>query len=159
MICAPDHKHGENTYCRVKHGCQCGDCRRAGAEYEYWRVAQHRRGRPLRVNAIGSIRRIRALQALGWTHEDLGIRAGRGRTWSAAVCRRKYVSRATAADVAAVYDALAMATPPAATDEQASLVRRARRHATAQGWPPPLAWDDDDIDNPDASPANWKEAA
>lgn len=44
-------------------------------------------------------------------------------------------------------------------DEQASLVRRARRHATAQGWPPPLAWDDDDIDNPDASPANWKEAA
>ena len=29
----------------------------------------------------------------------------------------------------------------------------------AQGWPPPLAWDDDDIDNPDASPANWKEAA
>jgi hypothetical protein len=54
------------------------------------------------------------------------------------------VHRGTAGQVARVYDELAM-TPGPST--------RARDAAARRGWVPPLAWDDDEIDDPQARPA------
>lgn len=158
-ICPPEHSHGENTVCRAKHGCQCDDCRRTAAEYEFWRYHQHRTGRKLRIDSTGTIRRIRALQALGWSHEAISAQAGFGHGWSAAICRRGMVSPTTAATIVRVYDAMSMRLPPAQTIQQVNAARRARNHAARMGWPPPLALDDDTIDLPDNDETNERKAA
>ena len=97
------------------------------------------------VNACGTIRRLRALVAIGYTQSDLceriGVLPGNG-------CRifrgeQDTVTTATAASVEDLFDALAMT--PGYSD-------RARNHARKNGWAPPLAWDDDTIDNPNATP-------
>ena len=51
-----------------------------------------------------------------------------------------------------LYDAFSMRVPTPATGYQRGSVLKARRHAARQGWPPPLAWDDEDLDNPHAQP-------
>ena len=97
------------------------------------------------VDACGTIRRLRALVAIGHTQtalcSRLGVTPGNGcqlfrgeRTW---------VTAATATKVADLYNQLAMTPGPSG---------RARRHAHTRGWAPPLAWDDDLIDNPNAQP-------
>lgn len=55
--------------------------------------------------------------------------------------------RQTAADVAAVYDRLSMIVP-----DWHRYRTRTRNAALARGWLPPLAWDDDTIDDPTAEP-------
>ena len=57
------------------------------------------------------------------------------------------VTRETARRMAAVYDRYAMTVPPAS-----GAVTQTRDRAAAKGWPPPLAWDDEDLDNPTALP-------
>jgi predicted DNA-binding protein (UPF0251 family) len=52
-----------------------------------------------------------------------------------------YVTRSTAARVARLYDLLSMRPGPSPI---------AKRRALAKGWAPPLAWDDDTIDDPRA---------
>ncbi|WP_051913237.1 hypothetical protein [Kutzneria albida] len=56
---------------------------------------------------------------------------------------RSTVSIKTAQSIAALYDQLSMTCGPHA---------RTRELAEQAGWPPPLAWDDDTIDNPSAQP-------
>lgn len=99
------------------------------------------------VNATGTRRRTQALIAIGWSLSEQARRVGR------TVSNHKYVLTAptvqlrTAQTVAALYDELSATTPvpgPSAT--------RARRWAQREGWAPPLAWDDDTIDDPDARP-------
>jgi hypothetical protein len=59
----------------------------------------------------------------------------------------KWVYRKTHEAVAAAYDALSMKLPP-----DTGISRQVRAHAERRGWAPPLAWDDDTIDDPDAVP-------
>jgi hypothetical protein len=69
---------------------------------------------------------------------------------STASLRRSMTSQAvtarTAADVSALYARLWNTGPPQATAAQRAAAERVRTHATAQGWRPPLAWDDMDTD-------------
>ena len=101
------------------------------------------------MDASGTRRRLRALATLGWSlgaitdhsgiqHSSLAmIRLGRAEN-----CRTT-----TAAAVARVYDALwSHAAPPSGPATQA------RRHALRSSWESPLAWDDDSIDDPQATP-------
>jgi DNA-directed RNA polymerase specialized sigma24 family protein len=53
------------------------------------------------------------------------------------------VHRDTAAKVRALYNELSMTPGPSP---------RSRRLAKAKGWPPPLAFDDETIDDPDVQP-------
>jgi transcriptional regulator with XRE-family HTH domain len=112
------------------------------------------------TDATGAGRRLRALVATGWPVRRVASLSGlSARTaYDLALGRRATVGPATAARVAAAYDRLWAAPPPARTPQDAAAVARARRYAAERGWPPPLAWDDDEIDNPRARPKGLRPA-
>lgn len=98
------------------------------------------------VPVVGTLRRIEALMAAGWTHQAMlaesGVRtavllhqSGRVVTW------RNHLRLATA------YDRLALQPGPS---------ERTRLLAARRGWAPALAWDDDTIDDPHATPAGLR---
>lgn len=98
-----------------------------------------------RVDACGTVRRLRALVAIGHTQNSLCQRLGvlPGNGCQIFRGQRTWVTAATAQRVAALYGELAMTPGPSG---------RARNHAALNGWAPPLAWDEDTIDNPSAGP-------
>ena len=100
------------------------------------------------VPAVGTRRRIRALLALGWRHTDITahMTAHDSAHLSAVVLHQAgdWVTRRTHDAVVHTYDTLSMRPGPS----KATRARSARL-----GYPPPLAWDDDAIDDPTATPA------
>ncbi|WP_143320100.1 hypothetical protein [Cellulomonas iranensis] len=100
-----------------------------------------------RVPAVGARRRIAALLALGWTHQHItaAMRTTGTHQRSALVLRQPgdQVEYATWAAIAAAYDDLSMTPGPS---------RVTARRAAALEYAPPLAWDDDTIDDPAATP-------
>ncbi|MDM4721135.1 hypothetical protein QTQ03_16580 [Micromonospora sp. WMMA1363] len=105
--------------------------------------------KPHVVDATGARRRLQALGAIGWDQSTLGPRIG----WQVGAInlivrgRRTRIEQATNERIHQMYEELS-ATP--APDGYASKV--ARRAAQRNGWVPPLAWDDDTIDDPHAQP-------
>jgi hypothetical protein len=97
------------------------------------------------VPAIGARRRIRALLALGWTHAHITERmTGTGQISHVALHQRgQWISRATHDAIVAAYEELGMTPGPSDLS---------RRRARARGYAPPLAWDEDGIDDPQAVP-------
>ena len=96
------------------------------------------------VDPCGTVLRLRALVAIGYTQTDLASRIG----WtvhnlSHVVLGRSAVWVETRDKVAALYDELAMIPGPS---------NRSRLHAQRRGWLPPLALDDDRLDDPDYVP-------
>lgn len=104
----------------------------------------------LTVDPTGTQRRLQALFALGWGGEDIGARLGLNRTRVNSLMRgtriQRGVYRSTAVRVARVYDELSMIRPEGPKHD------RLRRWAARLGYVPPLAWDDDEIDDPRARP-------
>lgn len=100
------------------------------------------------VCAIGTRRRLQALAALGWDPVPLAARAGLD--WSV-VQHAATVPAGAAVLVARTYDRLSMTRPPL-TARSARVAAQAVRHR----WAPPLSWDEDDLDDPDAeTPPPW----
>lgn len=99
----------------------------------------------LTVDAVGTMRRLRALVAYGYTQSDLCARVGQSPTWCSYVVtgRAKRVRADAAHAVAELFDQLQMVP---GTD------RRSRKLAQQKGWLPPLAWDEDRIDDPTYTP-------
>lgn len=96
-------------------------------------VSPHRK-----VPATGSSRRLRALMAIGWPNRHLAAELGVHEQQTSAIAnRKKSVTAATATRIQELYDRLSMTPGPRPADKR---------------WPPPLAWDDDTIDDPDAQP-------
>lgn len=96
-------------------------------------------------DATGTARRLQALAALGWPPSVLARRIGVSRSTFEHIVKG-HIQRTSAGVVAAVsdlYEELSMTPGP--SDHW-------RRIAADKGWAPPLAWDDDTIDNPDAAP-------
>lgn len=139
----PGRRHGTvNAY--FKHGCRCDDARKARTRYEKRRIAGL--NPPGYVPALGTIRRLRALVAIGYTSTWLAEELG----WKLTVVLRLTNHRApesrtvhvdTRDQVAALFERRCMI--PGGND-------RSRARARKQGWRPPLAWDD--IDNPAEKP-------
>lgn len=93
------------------------------------------------VPSVGAVRRVQALMALGWRKADLeseGVPTGQLVTRS-----RDLISVEGWRQVRDVYDRLSMTLGPS---------QAARDRAAARGYPPPLAWDDETIDDPRATP-------
>lgn len=123
---------------------KCAPCRRAHADkraaYRRRRYLQHA---PLSVDATGTRRRIHALAAVGYSLAEQSRRLGMEISGASAIARRTWVWVTTAEKVRALYDELSMV--PGNNN-------RARNEAKRRGWPPPLAWDDETIDDPRARP-------
>ena len=109
------------------------------------------------VDGTGTRRRLQALVARGWSYQELSIQMGRG-----AVYRRHARRLATAPgrithrtrlEVVALYERLWDQAPPAGSAYEHATVARMLRIAAASGWVPPLAWNDEDLDDPGAKPA------
>ena len=97
-----------------------------------------------RVDIIGTTRRLQALVAIGYTQNDLANRLGVTAANSTPLFHAEgQVLAATALKVAELYDRLSMTAGPS---------QAARDRASRLKWAPPLAWDDDTIDQPDAKP-------
>lgn len=90
-----------------------------------------------KVPALGTLRRVQALVAIGWTIAELARRLDIPRLRLDRLDERSHVQAQTARAVDALFRELCMTPGPS---------NRARRAAERKGWPPPLAWDD--IDNP-----------
>ncbi|WP_067812295.1 helix-turn-helix domain-containing protein [Actinomadura kijaniata] len=100
-----------------------------------------------RIDAAGTRRRIQALAALGWSVCEQARRLDRSVSNYSTLMRRQYVTVATARQVRALYEQLSMVVPDPAGRNG---VARARAEAARKGWVPPLAWDEDLIDLPEA---------
>lgn len=142
QILSDDPRHGTNA--GYIAGCREECCRTAQAAYRRsLRASRYlRRADRLYVDSLGTVRRIRALQALGWRFVDIDRAAGRKPSKNNATMAHNLISQAkvhidNARAIDAVYQRLSMTLGP-------SQILRSR--AAKWGWSPPLAWDD--IDDP-----------
>lgn len=106
-----------------------------------------------KVPSQGTRRRLQALVTIGYSQTFLAGRLGMlvgnlGKT----LHHNSEVLKSTAEKVAEVYDELAM-TPRVASDHRTRIsISRAKNYAEWMMWLPPLAWDDDTIDDPFVEP-------
>lgn len=106
-----------------------------------------------RIDGTGTLRRLQALVAIGYGISNLAGRLGwlTGNLWKL-LNLQEQVSAGTARAVRVLYDELwDRPNQPADWHAKASATR-ARNLAAARGWLPPLAWDDDTIDDPNHVP-------
>jgi transcriptional regulator with XRE-family HTH domain len=113
---------------------------------------------PPRPTPAGTQRRLRALMSRGWSPETIERATGMPAPQSArALEDRRGISAEAAARVAAAYDRLWDQPPPQVTDHDRMLAAAAAKRARSGRRPPPLAWDDGQLDRDDAAPApGWK---
>lgn len=148
---ADDERHGSNA--GYVAGCRLDCCKVAHATYRRrLRARRYLAGVDrFKVDATGTVRRIRALQALGWRFVD--IEAAMGRTVKNTpnctavhnLIGQRAVHISTAREVDAAYQALSMTLGPS---------KRLRAIGRKRGWVTPLAWDD--IDDPAEVPRDWR---
>lgn len=145
MLPDTDPRHGTTR----GHAAGCREtCCREARNADERRRRKHRQvfGARRLVNGTGTVRRIRALWAIGWTSNHIAEACG-WRTPQAVTeiaqpaTERRGVYATTAETVAAAYERLCMTPGPSDMN---------RRRAARQGYAPPLAWND--IDNPAERP-------
>lgn len=104
--------------------------------------------RPL--DGTGTSRRLQALMAIGWNQKDLSARLGRSaQNFTILVYGGAKVEAETVRAVRALYDDL-WDQPRTGT----KAAKMARTIAEKNGWVPPLAWDEEDLDDPTKRPAS-----
>lgn len=125
----------------------CRPCLDAAAADRRYRTAYAylTGGQRMLIDATGTRRRVRALVRIGWPMSELASRLGVSFQNVFDYTTRDRVRRSTALKVAGLYDELSMLPGPSSS---------AAKRAASKGWPPPLAFDDDQIDNPAARPAD-----
>lgn len=146
----------------------CDDCREAMrrrmAEYRKLRImngaksvqrdeasTRHYKltGGLLMIDVTGTRRRLQALAALGWSWDELGARLGiHGNGLGYIVRRRKYTYPDTAGKIKALYDELQMIPAPPKPINKGNPRKVILTRAQTKGWLPPLAWEDELIDDP-----------
>lgn len=106
-----------------------------------------------RIDGLGVARRLQALVALGWSMSKLADCLGVHPTnFTPIIHGRRDTTVGTDRAVRDLYDALSMTLPPESRHHEKSSATRARRYAVIAGWAPPLAWDDDALDDAAAVP-------
>ncbi|OLT13047.1 hypothetical protein BJF79_03875 [Actinomadura sp. CNU-125] len=105
------------------------------------------------IDSAGTVRRLQALGCLGHPQADLAARLGVRPDHLGRIRRTGRVSAGVARKVRALYDELWKVRP------EGKAADRARLAARRFGWAPPMAWDDDRIDDPKAKPAGVRTEA
>lgn len=97
------------------------------------------------VPKIGAVRRIQAMQALGHSAKDIAAGTGLGDrdVYNVVNQAGQWISRAKWEAIVAAYQALSMTL---GTNRHALIAAR------RAGYPPPLAWDEEDLDDPHGRP-------
>jgi hypothetical protein len=122
----------------------CRPCKDAQAAWQRsYEIRRYLNRGPLLVDSTGTGRRLRALAAIGWSYADVAPRLGVSGLNLHRIPAQKRVHRDMAAKVVALYDELSMTPGPSV---------RARQMAKWKGWPGPLCWDDENLDDPRALP-------
>lgn len=100
------------------------------------------------IDGTGTVRRLRALVALGHSMQDLAARLPLHQEATRRVIRggTDGVSGLLARATRDLYEELSTVRPDGPFSD------RTRRMAASRGWVPPLAWDEGTIDDPDAKP-------
>jgi transcriptional regulator with XRE-family HTH domain len=110
-------------------------------------------GNTVAVDGTGTRRRIQALITIGWSQSRLAARLGMTPGNFGKMFNSANVQAETARRVKDMYDEL-WNQPQIGTDQRSKIsANRAMNYAKARGWVPPLAWDDETIDDPDATPS------
>lgn len=109
-------------------------------------------GATVHVPAVGTARRLRALVAIGWSQSKLAQMLGKLPANLGKTMTSEQVAAGTARAVRDLYDRLWDRPPPESTWSERQSASRARNLARRNGWVPPLAWDDDALDDPEAVP-------
>lgn len=104
------------------------------------------------VDATGARRRLQALTALGWSRTALAARSGLHPETVRTILTAPRCQAHAAAAIRTLYDRVWDEAPPAATPVQRQAVDLARAEAATHRWAPPMAWDDDELDDPTARP-------
>ena len=140
--CPSTQRHGTGVAYRIDR-CRCDAARAANTRTSTtWRL-NDLHGIRQKTPATGTRRRLQALAAIGWPKTVIAPRLGVAPPRLDVILRQANVHRSTAARVAAVYEALADTPGPS---------RYTAGQARRCGFVPPIGWDDDTIDNPDAQP-------
>lgn len=136
----------------LAHGeMACAECKRAMMIDQRIRSKDRRAGIKRLADKEGTVRRLRALQAIGWTTRALAAELGvHQREMHRMMTRSGKISRQTVDNVVNLFDRLQTvnATPKTRIWE-----------AQRRELPPPLAWDEETIDDPAAQPAEWRRPA
>lgn len=109
------------------------------------------------VDATGTRRRLQALVAIGWSQQRLAGHLRMLPSNFGDLLNREKVTTSTARAAAALYDEL-WDKPPRETGHREKIsASRSRNYARARGWVRPLGWNDEEIDDPEAGPAEgWE---
>ncbi len=151
-----DRRHGR--YAGYLAGCktrtQCPatpTCVDAERRYQNARARDIAYGRPRKVPAIGSVRRIQALMRIGWSGTYLCERLDLRRPNLPVYTRYPTVRTATADKIKALYEELVAA-------DVAGPSERTAARAAVMGFLPPAAWEGVYMDDPDALPVfDWQD--
>ena len=138
-----------------KAGCRCDECRRANTMWMKAYKLRKLQGIPApqdRVDATGAHRRLGALHVLGWSTPAVAAHAQISVETLRDIFHRSRIALVTHEAIARAYDELWDRVPPETTHEQKISASLARGFAARNGWAPPLAWDDDKIDDPASRP-------
>jgi hypothetical protein len=107
------------------------------------------------VAGIGAQRRIQALAAIGYSFERIATLSDgchKLNVRAIAYEERDWISSDYNESIKAVFDQLCMTPYAPRNGHERAGVTRIMKRATASGWAPPLAWDDETIDDPAAKP-------
>ncbi len=142
---------GHGTRARYGRGCRCEDCREAARIY--FKRMRERRLPPGLVDSTGTVRRVRALAAAGWSFAAQGQWMGTSDRWPGMLANQssETVTLSTADRVKAMYAAL---------QNQPGTSAKAKTWAAKRGWLGPAWWDDDaSLDDPSFEPLAEAQAA
>lgn len=104
------------------------------------------------VDATGTRRRLQALIACGWSRAKLAALVGIDPTNISRVLTTEKVWAGKARAVRDLYERLWDVAPPEDDWRDKIAANRSRSYAAEHGWAPPMAWDDEAIDDPSATP-------
>lgn len=104
------------------------------------------------IDATGTQRRLQALVTIGWSQARLSRHLGMQQRNFGTMMAAAQVTVKRALAVRALYEQCWNRPQTGADWHSKAAATRARNYAKAHGWLPPMAWDDDTIDDPATTP-------
>lgn len=104
------------------------------------------------IDSTGTLRRLQALVTIGWSMSRLGEHINVTPGNMVKLMNSTQTTAGRARQVKALYEKL-WNQPQQGHDQRSRIsANRSRSYAKKRGWYPPMAWDDDTIDNPATMP-------